>query len=69
MLHMNESDARLKVLEKITAVLVDLMSEDEQATEEDLELAEAITDEIAESLDLDVVSISDGQVTLTVKLD
>lgn len=69
MLPMNESDARLKVLEKITAVLADLMSEDEQVTEEDLELAEAITDEIAESLDLDVVSISDSQVTLTVKLD
>jgi RNA-binding protein YhbY len=65
---MNESDARLKVLEKITAVLIDLVAEEADITDEDREAMESITDEIAEDLDLTVVSVDGSTVTLTVKV-
>lgn len=68
MLFMNENDARLKVLEKITAVLIDLVSEEQDMTEEDREAMESIADEIAEDLDLSVVSVDGSTVTLTVKV-
>lgn len=68
MCFMNESDARLKVLEKITAVLIDMVSEQQDVTDEDLEAMELITDEIAEALDLNVVSVDGSTVTLAVNV-
>ena len=65
---MNESDARLKILGKITSVLIDLLAEEGDVTEDDREAMESIADEIAEDLDLSVVSVDDGTVTLTVKI-
>lgn len=65
---MNESDARLKILEKITAVLVDYVAEEQDVTDEDREAMEFIADEIAEDLDLNVVAVQDSTVTITVKV-
>jgi hypothetical protein len=65
---MNESDARLKILEKITSVLIDLLAEEGDVTEDDREAMESIADEIAEDLDLNVVSVDGGTVTLTVTI-
>lgn len=65
---MNESDARLKILEKITAVLVDYVAEEQDVTDEDREAMEFIADEIAEDLDLSVVAVQDSTVTITVKV-
>ena len=69
---MNLNEARLALHEELAEVLTDLTDEDGTATPEELaEVRDAMGDAvdiIFEALDLEVISVTDGKVTVTIDL-
>lgn len=69
---MNINEARLMLLEEMADLLVDLTIEDDSLTpEEETEMRDAMlsaADIIAEGLRLEVVSVDDLKITITVDL-
>jgi polyhydroxyalkanoate synthesis regulator protein len=64
----NLSDARLAVHQRIASALVDLFAGGEDYTEEDVETADDITDEIFTAIGLEVIDVLDGKAIVAVPL-
>lgn len=64
---MNEQDAALKLRDTIQSVFLDLMlGEEMDATEEDYENSEAVTDLLIETLNLQVINVTETTITCEV---
>jgi hypothetical protein len=64
---MNEQDAALKLRDTIQSVFLDLMLDEEaEATEEDYETSEAVTDLLIETLNLQVINVTETTITCEV---
>lgn len=64
----NLADARLALHQRVASVLVDLFAGGEDFTEEDVETAEDIVDELFSALSLEVVGVDEGRIVVGIPL-
>lgn len=64
----NLSDARLAVHQRITDVLVGLFADTDEYTDEDVDTAAEIADELMNGLGLSIAHFGDGEVTVLVPI-